>query len=99
MIINASIKKEDLDKLDPKLLIQGKTAVYIPLAIYVDDKLDKFGNNVSVQLAQSQEDRTAKKPKVYLGNGKVVYVREMPKTAKDIAASGPPSGASGVEPF
>jgi hypothetical protein len=89
MIINASIKKDDLDKLDPSVLIQGKTAVYIPLAIYVDDKLDKFGNNVSVQLAQSQDDRAAKKPKVYLGNGKVVYVGDMPKTAKEIATKEP----------
>ena len=97
MIINASITKEAIDKLTADQMVKGKTATYINLAIYVDDKLDKFGNNVSVQLAQSQDDRTAKKPKVYLGNGKVVYVRDMPKTAKDIAASGPPAGAS--EPF
>lgn len=93
MIINASIKKEDLDKLDPSVLIQGKTAVYIPLSIYVDNKIDKFGNNVSVQLSQSKEDREAKKPKVYLGNGKVVYVRDMPKCAKDCAP------ADAREPF
>jgi len=97
MIINASIKKEDLDKIDPSLFIKGKTATYIPLAIYVDDKLDNYGNNVSVQISQSKEDREAKKPKIYLGNGKVVYVRDMPKTAKDLAASGPPAGAK--DPF
>lgn len=85
LIINASIKQEDLNKLPKEALIQGKTATYIPLAIYIDDKVDKFGNNVSVQIAQSKEDREAKKPRIFLGNGKVVFVKGEIKTAKDLA--------------
>ena len=36
----------------------------------------KYGNNASISLSQSQEDREAKNPKVYLGNGKVVWVSD-----------------------
>ena len=95
-IISISIKKEDLDKLDPSAFIKGKSATYIPLSIMVDDKQDKFGNSVSVQLQQSKEDREAKKPKVYLGNGKVVYVRGEVTVTKDLPAAG---AESKDEPF
>lgn len=84
LIIQASIKREDVDSLPTDALIKGKTAIYIPLSIYVDDKPDKFGNNVSIQLSQSKEDREAKKPKTYLGNGKVVFVKGEIKTAKEL---------------
>lgn len=88
LIISVSIKKEDIAKLTEDQLIKGKAATYIPLSIMVDDKNDNYGNNVSVQLSQSQEDREAKKPKTYLGNGKVVWVKGTIKTAKEITAEG-----------
>ena len=87
LIISASIKKEDIAKLTEDQMIKGKTATFIPLSIFVDDKNDNYGNNVSVQLSQSQEDREAKKPKTYLGNGKVVFSKGDIKTAKEIAAN------------
>ena len=87
MIISVSIKKEDIERLTPEQLIKGKTATYIPLSIFVDsEKLDNYGNNVSIQLSQSQEDREAKKAKTYLGNGKVVWVKEPIRTAKQMAS-------------
>lgn len=92
LIISVSIKKEDIEKLTEDQLIKGKTATYIPLSVMVSDENDKFGNNVSVQLSQSQEDREAKKPKTYLGNGKVVWVKGEIKTAKEL-------GNSKDEPF
>jgi hypothetical protein len=87
MIISVSIKKEDIERLTADQLIKGKTATYIPLSIFVDsEKLDNYGNNVSVQLSQSEEERKAKKPKTYLGNGKVVWVKEPIRTAKEMAS-------------
>lgn len=83
LLINLSLKKEDLDKLPPEAFFEGKTAKYLSLSISVDDKVDKFGNNVSCTLAQSKEEREAKKPRVYLGNGKVVFVRQPVLTAKE----------------
>ena len=66
-IINASI---DVTKIDRTKLIKDK---YLNLSIIVDDKNDKFGNNVSITLSQSSEERAAKAPKTYMGNGKVVW--------------------------
>lgn len=94
LIISASLKKEDIDKLPDEAFFQGKTAKYLTLSIMVDDKNDNYGNNVSVQLSQSQEDREAKKAKTYLGNGKVVWVKGNIRTAKEIAAD---SGSSNDE--
>jgi hypothetical protein len=76
-IINASI---DVTKIDRTKLIKDK---YLNLSIIVDDKNDKFGNNVSITLNQSKEERDAKAPKTYMGNGKVVWglgkLEEAPK--------------------
>ena len=66
-IINASI---DVTKIDRTKLIKDK---YLNLSIIVDDKNDKFGNNVSITLSQSSDERAAKAPKTYMGNGKVVW--------------------------
>jgi hypothetical protein len=66
-IINASI---DVTKIDRTKLIKDK---YLNVSIIVDDKNDKFGNNVSITLSQSSEERAAKAPKTYMGNGKVVW--------------------------
>ena len=46
---------------------------YTNYSMNVNDQTDKYGNNVSVILAQSKDEREAKKPKVYVGNGKVVF--------------------------
>ena len=37
----------------------------------INDKVDQFGNNVSVWMAQTEEERKAKEPRIYLGNGKL----------------------------
>ena len=66
-IISASI---DVTRIDREKLVKGK---YLNVSIIVDDKNDKFGNNVSITLSQSSEERAAKAPKTYMGNGKVVW--------------------------
>jgi hypothetical protein len=95
VIISATIKKEDLDAIDPKHFIKGKKTL-IPISIYVDDKLDNYENHVSVQLSQSKEDNQAKKPKTYLGNGRVVWTRNGTiKTYKELKSQ----AGGGDEPF
>lgn len=79
-IIAISLKKEDLKKVEEK---KG----YINITVMVDDKLGKFGHNVSVIAEQTKEQRDAKEPRIYVGNGKVVYVRDGIKTAKDLESS------------
>ena len=56
-IINFSLKNAD--------------GTYSNYTMSVNDTTDKYGYNASVTLQQSKEDREAKKPKVYVGNGRV----------------------------
>ena len=54
-------------------LYKGKKGQYIQLTFVQNNELDQYGNNLSVYVSQSEEERKEKKPKVYLGNGKVVW--------------------------
>jgi hypothetical protein len=69
-IINLSI---DVTKIDKKKLIVGKKGTYLALTVMVKDEKDQYGNDVSAALAQSKEEREAKTPSVFVGNGKVVW--------------------------
>jgi|TARA_B110000037_G_C16990105_1_gene452742 hypothetical protein len=71
-ITNFSINLEAIPK---DLIVKGKKGSYINLTMFQNDET-KYGNNASISLSQSQEDREAKNPKVYLGNGKVVWVSD-----------------------
>jgi hypothetical protein len=33
----------------------------------------RYGNNASIMISQTQEEREAKKPRTYIGNGQVVW--------------------------
>ena len=69
-IISCSI---DVTKIDKSKLVKGKKGTYLPLSIVLNDEPDKYGNDVSVSLTQTKEERDAKTPRVYLGNGKTVW--------------------------
>jgi len=80
-LIAASI---DLNKID-KLKIQSvdkqgnpfkNGAKYLNITISVNDEENQYGQDCSIQLEQTKEERTAKDPKVYLGNGKTVWSSE-----------------------
>jgi hypothetical protein len=71
-IVNFSINVEDIDK---SKLIKGKKGSYLNLTMSINDET-RFGNNASITLSQSQEEREAKEAKTYLGNGKVVWVSD-----------------------
>jgi len=69
-LINASIR---VDKLPKEKFVKGKgKAVYYNLTIAVNDET-RYGNNVGIMDSQTKEEREAKKTKLYLGNGKVVW--------------------------
>jgi hypothetical protein len=46
--------------------------VYYNFTVAINNET-KFGNNVSAFDSQTKEERDAKKPKTYFGNGKVVW--------------------------
>lgn len=69
-IINYSLR---VDKLPKEKFIAGKDgAVYVNLTMSVNDET-RYGNNASIMISQTQEEREAKKQKIFLANGKVVW--------------------------
>ena len=69
-IITYSIR---VDKLPKEKFIAGKDgAVYVNLTMSVNDET-RYGNNTSIYVSQTKEEREAKKQKTYIGNGKVVW--------------------------
>jgi hypothetical protein len=43
------------------------------ITVYVNDETNTYGQNASVAMEQTKEQREAKEPKEYIGNGKVVW--------------------------
>jgi hypothetical protein len=72
-ILNASL---NITKFDMSKLIDGKTGQFLNVTIVINDEVDKYGNNASIFQSQSKEEREAKTPKNYLGNGKVIWTSE-----------------------
>jgi hypothetical protein len=69
-LINGSIR---VDKLPKEKFVKGKDgAVYYNFTIAVQDET-RYGNNVAFMDSQTKEERDAKKPKTYLGNGSVFW--------------------------
>jgi hypothetical protein len=53
--------------------IKGKDGKYKNYTISISDTPDKYGQNVSMFVEQTSEERAAKTPKNYIGNGKVFW--------------------------
>lgn len=66
-IISISI---DTSKFSEQDLAKGK---YLNLTVNVNDEKDKYDNDCSVIISQTKEQREAKTPKRYVGNGRVVF--------------------------
>lgn len=49
----------------------GRT--YANITISINDSTDQYGNNVNAWITQSKEEREAKEPRHFIGNGKVVF--------------------------
>jgi hypothetical protein len=71
-LIKASIKMSELKKIDQTKLIKGEKDTYIPITISVDDE-SRFGQNISIYIEQSQEERERKTPRHYIANGSVIW--------------------------
>jgi len=92
-LINLSLR---VDKLPKEKFVQGKDgAVYYNFTIGVNDDSNQWGQNVSATDSQTKEEREAKKPKSYLGNGNVVWTdgnikladKKVEVTAKEVELS------------
>ena len=72
-ILNISINVEKINKAK---LIKGKKGTYLSLNIAINDEKDQFENDCSAWENQSKEERDAKTPKNFLGNGKIIWSSE-----------------------
>lgn len=70
MIISASI---DLAKIDKSQIFEKDGKKWLNVQVSVNDEVNQWGQNVSISINQSKEQREAKEPKVYLGNGAVKW--------------------------
>jgi hypothetical protein len=67
IMINISI---DVSKIDKTRLFKGEKGTYLNITVDERQQPDNYGNTHTVYMQQSKDERTAKTPKVYLGNGK-----------------------------
>ena len=79
-LINVSLR---VDKLPKEKFVQGKDgAVYYNFTVSVNDDSNQYGQNVGAIDSQTKEEREAKKTKLYIGNGTVVWTDGSIKTAE-----------------
>ncbi len=81
-LFSASI---DVKKITKGKLVEGKKGTYANVTISINDEADQYGNTASIYESQTQEEREAKAPKVYLGNAKLVWSSDGGSTAKQSA--------------
>ena len=68
------VKKSTLETIIKALNAkQGKEAEGVKITISLSDQTNNFGQNVSVYVAQTKEQREAKTPLFYVGNGKTFW--------------------------
>ena len=60
----------DLSKIDKTKVKDGK---YLNAVIAIGDETNQYGQNASMYISQSKEEREAKEVRTYIGNGKVVW--------------------------
>ena len=65
------INVKNIDKARLQTLKSGAVGFNISFAI--NDEVDQYGNNVSMWMDQTEDERKAKAKRVYLGNGKLSW--------------------------
>jgi hypothetical protein len=63
--------KIDVKKIVKALLFEGKKGTYLDLIIWINDKPDQFGNDISIQQRTKKGD-----PVIYIGEGKFYVKKE-----------------------
>ena len=84
------IKKEVLETLLKAVTKKKEKGVEITISI--NEEANQYGQNLSAYVAQTKEQREAKKDKFYVGNGKVFWTDgkiELPKKKEEVHEAKP----------
>ena len=85
------LKKETIKTILETLTAKNEKG--IELTVSINDDTNQYGQNVTAFVAQSKEDREAKKQKYYVGNGKVFWNDGLIKNAVKIEQAEPATEA------
>ena len=85
----------DLNKIDKTKIVstnkEGKPfengAKYLNVVIWINDEADQYGNNASIQISQSKEEREAGEKAIYIGNLKFPQSRDGEKAKAEPVTS------------
>ena len=93
------LKKSTLETIIKALNAkQGKEAEGVKLTISLSDQPNNYGQNVSVYVAQTKEQRDEKKPLFYVGNGKTFWSKgETPCPQREQPTQAPQPVTAGDE--
>jgi hypothetical protein len=77
-IISASIDLTKIDKSKIKTTDKNGVAFkndakYLEIQIVINDEVNEYGQDASIRINQSKEERELKEKPIYLGNGKTVW--------------------------
>lgn len=62
----------DVTKIDKARLYKGEKGTYLNADLWINDEPDKYGNDGSINMVQTKEEREVKVPKIYIGKCKKV---------------------------
>lgn len=92
----------DVTKIPKDKLYKGEKGSYLGVTVSVNDETDQFGNNASIYVSQTKEEREAKADRIYLGNGRVVWndgnIRNVVKEGDNAPTGGVPDDSDSL-PF
>ena len=94
-LLNLSI---NLSKIDKSKIIEGKTGnKYLDIDVWINDDPDQYGNDASVSIRQSKDEREAKERKTYIGNGKKMFGWDDSQPASSPAPAPAPSASDELD--
>ena len=74
-IISFSVDLSKIDKTKIKQINKkdGTLGQFLDVSVVLNDTKDKFGNDASMSIGQTKEEKDQKVNRVFLGNGKIVW--------------------------
>lgn len=94
---NVYVKLETLETLLAVVKKKGEKGISIDISI--SETTNEWGQNLTAYVSQKKEQREEKKPRFYVGNGKVFWTDGKIEVAKkkEVDPTATPPGATGEE--